>query len=115
MGYILSFIRVIIIIIIIMIMIIIICEIFLKWLSFFNIFLYYKLHVAVAEPEQFKRVDGGEKLVVHMLGVEKEVEMKEAFLVRVGMQAGRQTDTHKGTDRLGSPTDRQLLGWQTDR
>ena len=35
----------------------------------------------VADAELFKRVEVGEELEVHMLGVEKEVEMKEAFLV----------------------------------
>ena len=35
----------------------------------------------VADAELFKRVEVGEELEVHMLGVQKEVEMKEAFLV----------------------------------
>ena len=38
----------------------------------------------VADAELFKRVEVGEELEVHMLGVEKEVEMKEAFLVGSG-------------------------------
>ena len=38
----------------------------------------------VADAELFKRMEVGEELEVHMLGVEKEVEMKEAFLVGSG-------------------------------
>ena len=49
-----------------------------------HIYTVVTLLAPVAEPDLFKRVEVGEKLDIHLLGVEKEVEMKEAFLVRVG-------------------------------
>ncbi|XP_070176251.1 zinc finger MYND domain-containing protein 15-like isoform X2 [Littorina saxatilis] len=45
--------------------------------------LYYILTSCLREdePELLKKLAGGQDFVIHVLGVEKEVEMKEAFLV----------------------------------